>query len=128
MQIEVLKSKIHRATVTQAELDYVGSITIDETLMKATGLKEYEKVLITNVNNGNRLETYVLRGLADSGEICLNGPSAHLVSVGDIILIMGFGLVDYEEADNIKPKVVFPDKYNRLTDVNVHEDALAVHA
>lgn len=114
MLTEVLISKIHRATVTQAELNYVGSITIDADLLDACEMKANQKVLITSMSNGSRIETYIIRGAAGTGEICLNGPSAHLVSPGDEILIMAFGLVEIEQAENIQPKVIFPDENNRI--------------
>ena len=90
MKIELLKSKIHRATVTDANLDYIGSITLDETLMNAAGLHEYEKVHILNISNGSRLETYVIKGGADSGEVCINGAAAHLVHKGDLVIIVSY--------------------------------------
>ncbi len=109
MVIEVLKSKIHRVTVTEANLNYVGSITIDEDLMDAANIIAGEKVSVVNVNNGERLETYVIRGSRGSGSICLNGPAAHKVSVGDIVIIMSYCALDFEEAREFKPWVVFPD-------------------
>lgn len=114
MWIEVFKSKIHRVKVTQAELHYVGSITIDEALMEAANLIEGEKVQIVNVNNGERLETYVIKGERHSGVICLNGPAARKVQVGDIIIIIAYALMPFEEAKNFKPTLVFPDENNRL--------------
>ena len=115
MQIEVLKSKIHRAHVTQAELHYVGSITIDERLMQAAGLIEYEKVDVVDIENGQRLTTYVIRGEAGSGVICLNGAAARKVQVGDIIIIASYALMDFEDAKQFKPWIVFPDTAtNRL--------------
>lgn len=114
MQIEVFKSKIHRAKVTQAELHYVGSITLDESLMEASNIIENEKVQIVNVNNGERFETYVIRGERDSGTVCLNGPAARRVQVGDVIIIVSYGIMDFEEAKNHKPTIIFPDKDNRL--------------
>jgi aspartate 1-decarboxylase len=114
MWIEVFKSKIHRVKVTQAELHYVGSITIDEALMEAANLIEGEKVQIVNVNNGERLETYVIRGERNSGVICLNGPAARKVQVGDIIIIIAYALMPFEEAKQFKPTLVFPDENNRL--------------
>ncbi|TNE80469.1 MAG: aspartate 1-decarboxylase [Bacteroidetes bacterium] len=115
--IHVLKSKIHRATVTQAELDYFGSITIDKNLMDATDIKPFEKVLITNMRNGARLETYALEGTPGTGEICMNGPSAHLVSPEDEILIMTFAMIPEEMASNHIPKVIFPADRNTRWDV-----------
>jgi len=109
MQIEVCKSKIHKVSVTQADLQYVGSITIDEDLMDAANLIENEKVQAVNVNNGERLETYVIRGERGSGVICLNGPAARKVAVGDVIIIISYALMDFEEAKNWSPSLVFPD-------------------
>lgn len=114
MHIEILKSKIHRVRITQAQLHYVGSITIDEELMKAANLLENEKVQIVNVNNGERLETYVIKGEAGSGEICLNGPAARKAQVGDIIIIISYCHMNYDEAKDFKPTLVFPDENNRL--------------
>jgi len=114
MMIEVMKSKIHRARVTQAELNYVGSITIDEDLMDAANIIANEKVQIVNNNNGARLETYVIPGERGTGTICLNGAAARLVQVGDIVIIISYGLMSHEEAKNHKPSLVFPDDNNRL--------------
>lgn len=114
MQIEVLKSKIHRVKVTQAELHYVGSITIDEDLLDAANMVENEKVTIVNVNNGERFETYTIRGERGSGMICLNGPAARRVAVGDIIIIFSYGLIDFAIARQHQPTVIFPDQHNRL--------------
>ena len=115
MFIEVLKSKIHRVTVTDADLNYIGSITIDRTLMEAAGLIEYEKVQILDNNNGERFETYVIAGEANSGTICLNGAAARRVQRGDIILILSYASMDFEEAKRFKPTVIFPDTAtNRL--------------
>ncbi|WP_416868064.1 MAG: aspartate 1-decarboxylase [Imperialibacter sp.] len=114
MQIEILKSKIHRVRITQAELHYVGSITIDEDLMKAANLIENEKVQIVNVNNGERLETYVIKGDAGSGEICLNGPAARKAQVGDVVIIISYCHLDFEEAKTFKPTLIFPDDNNKL--------------
>ncbi len=114
MNIEVLKSKIHRAKITQAELHYVGSITIDEDLIDAAGLIENEKVQIVNVNNGERLETYVIKGERGSGMICMNGPAARKAQVGDIIIIISYASMDFEEAKKFKPSIVFPDQHNFL--------------
>jgi aspartate 1-decarboxylase len=116
MQIQILKSKIHRVRVTQAELDYIGSITIDETLMLAANIIEGERVQIVNVNNGERFETYVIKGEPNSGNICLNGPAARRVAINDIIIILGYGIMDFEEAKLFKPALVFPnEKTNLLT-------------
>lgn len=114
MNIEILKSKIHRATVTEADLNYVGSITIDEALMEAANLIENEKVQVLNANNGERLETYVIKGEKGSGVICLNGPAARKAAVGDIVVIISYASMDFEEAKNFKPSIVFPDEKNRL--------------
>lgn len=115
MNIEVLKSKIHRVKVTQADLQYIGSITIDEALMQAANLIENEKVQVVNINNGERLDTYVIKGERYSGCICLNGPAARKASVGDLVIIMSYASMDFEEAKSFKPKVIFPDSNtNRL--------------
>lgn len=114
MNIEVLKSKIHRATVTEANLAYVGSITIDEKLMKAANLIENEKVQVLNVNNGERLETYVIKGEYGSGIICLNGPAARKACVGDVVVIISYCTLDFEEAKQFKPWIVFPKDGNSL--------------
>ncbi|RQP14530.1 MAG: aspartate 1-decarboxylase [Parapedobacter sp.] len=115
MVIEVLKSKIHRVRVTQAELNYVGSITIDEDLMDAANIIANEKVQIVNNNNGARFETYVIKGERGSGTVCLNGAAARLVQVGDVIIIISYALMDFEEAKKYEPTLVFPDENNRLT-------------
>jgi aspartate 1-decarboxylase len=114
MHIQVLKSKIHRVKITQAELHYVGSITIDEDLMDAANLIENEKVQVVNVNNGERLETYVIKGERGSGQVCLNGPAARKASVGDIVIIISYAGMDLEEAKNHKPVLIFPDDRNKL--------------
>jgi aspartate 1-decarboxylase len=114
MIIEILKSKIHRVKVTQAELNYVGSITIDEDLMDAAQIIANEKVQIVNNNNGARFETYVIKGERGTGMVCLNGATARLVQVGDILIIMSFGSLPVEEAKNYKPVLVFPDDNNHL--------------
>ena len=114
MMIEVMKSKIHRARVTQAELNYVGSITIDEDLMDAADIIANEKVQIVNNNNGARLETYVIPGERGSGTICLNGAAARLVQVGDIVIIISYALMNKEEAKAHTPSLIFPDDNNRL--------------
>ncbi len=121
MQINMLKSKIHRAVVTQAELDYVGSITIDEALMEAAGIYEYEKVLIADVTNGRRFETYVIAGEKNTGVICLNGAAAHKVSLGDRVIIMSFAQMTPEEIKDNKPKVVFVDDDNHISRVTNYE-------
>jgi aspartate 1-decarboxylase len=116
MQIQLLKSKIHRVRVTQAELDYIGSITIDETLMVAANIIEGERVQIVNINNGERFETYVIKGVPNSGNICLNGPAARKVAINDIIIILGYGIMDFEEAKSFKPSLVFPNETTNLLD------------
>jgi len=109
MNIEVVKSKIHKVTVTDANLQYVGSITIDEDLMEASNIIENEKVQVVNINNGERLETYVIKGERGSGEICLNGPAARKVAVGDVVIVIAYGSLDFEEAKSFKPNIIFPD-------------------
>jgi aspartate 1-decarboxylase len=108
MLIEVLKSKIHRARLTQADLNYVGSIAIDEDLMDAANMIEGEKVHVLNCNNGERLETYIITGPRGSGTVCLNGPAARLAAVGDIVIIVSYAHMDFEEAKKFKPTLVFP--------------------
>lgn len=114
MVIEILKSKIHRAKVTQAELNYVGSITIDEELMEAANIIGNEKVYVVNNNNGARFETYVIKGERGSGVICLNGSCARLAQVGDILIIMSYAHLPFEEAKKYEPVLVFPDENNNL--------------
>ena len=109
MNIEVVKSKIHKVTVTEANLQYVGSITIDEDLMNASNIIENEKVQVVNINNGERLETYVIKGERGSGQICLNGPAARKATVGDVIIIISYASMDFEEAKKFKPTLLFPD-------------------
>ncbi len=109
MFIEVLKSKIHQATVTEANLHYVGSITIDEDLMDAANIIENEKVQVVNISNGERLETYVIKGERSSGQICLNGPAARKCVEGDVVIIMSYAMMDFEEAKRFKPTIIFPD-------------------
>jgi aspartate 1-decarboxylase len=109
MHIEIVKSKLHRVTVTEADLNYVGSITIDEDLMDAANLIEFEKVQVVNINNGERLETYVITGQRGTGQIIMNGPAARRVAVGDIIIIISYASMDFEEAKSFKPVLVFPD-------------------
>lgn len=115
MFIQRFRAKIHRATVTQADLNYVGSITIDEELLDATGIMEGERVQIVNNNNGARLETYVIKGERGSGVICLNGAAARRVAVGDIIIIIAYGYMTPEEAKDYKPLTVMPDENNKIT-------------
>jgi len=114
MLIEILKSKIHRAVVTEANINYVGSITIDEDLMNAANIIEHEKVQVVNINNGERLETYVIKGKRGSGIICLNGAAARKVVIGDVVIIISFTQMDFEEAKKFKPFIVFPDQKNRI--------------
>lgn len=121
MNLTMLKGKIHRATITQAELDYIGSITIDSELLDAAGILEYEQVQIVDVQNGNRFETYTIAGEAGSGMICLNGAAARQVSVGDNVIIMCYCTVDAEEAKTHKPKVVFVDDENKPKRITAYE-------
>lgn len=114
MLVEVVKSKIHRVTITEAELNYIGSITIDEALMEAANLIEGEKVQIVNVNNGERIETYAIKGEKGKGTICLNGPAARKAAVGDVVIIIGYGFMDFNEAKSFNPALVFPGKDNQL--------------
>ena len=114
MQVEILKSKIHRVTVTQANLDYIGSITIDEALMEAANILPNEKVQVVNNNNGERIETYAIKGERGSGVICLNGAAARKACPGDVVIIMSYGFMSYEEAKTFKPSVVFPDTKTNL--------------
>lgn len=114
MQIEVLKSKIHRVKVTEANLNYIGSITIDETLMNAANLIENEKVQVLNIDNGERLETYVIKGVPGSGMICMNGPAARRVSVGDTVIVISYARMEFEEAKTFKPCIIFPKEDNTL--------------
>ncbi len=109
MQIEILKSKIHRVTVTESNLNYVGSISIDPILIEGANLLAGEKVQVVNVNNGERFDTYVIVGERNSGQICLNGPAARKVAVGDIVIIISYAIMDFEEAKSFKPSVIFPD-------------------
>jgi aspartate 1-decarboxylase len=115
MTIEVLRAKLHRVTVTEADINYIGSITLDEDLIDATGFVEGEKVQVLNVNNGDRLYTYVIKGARGSGVVCLNGPAARRVSVGDVVIVVAYAHMTLEEARAFKPTVVFPDeKTNKL--------------
>lgn len=114
MQIEVLKSKLHCVRVTEANLNYMGSITIDEDLMDAAGLIAGEKVQIVDNNNGERFETYIIKGERGSGAICLNGAAARKVQVGDIVIIIAYAIMDFEEAKTFKPTIVFPKEGNKL--------------
>jgi aspartate 1-decarboxylase len=109
MQIEVLKSKLHMVSITEANLHYIGSVTIDEDLMNAANLIENEKVQIVNISNGERLETYVIKGERGTGQICLNGPAARKCVVGDVVIIISYASMDFEEAKQFKPTVIFPE-------------------
>ena len=121
MQIQALKSKIHRATVVQAELNYIGSITIDEALLEQSGIAEYEKVQIVDINNGQRFETYAISGARNSGMICLNGAAARMVAVGDKIIIMSYAVMTPEELKENPPRVVFVDEENKTTRITRYE-------
>lgn len=114
MQIEILKSKVHRVVITEANLNYVGSLTLDEDLMDAGNMIENEKVQIVNVNNGTRIETYLIKGKRGSGVCCLNGPAARQGAVGDIVIIISYAIMDFEEAKKHKPFIVFPKEGNKL--------------
>jgi len=117
--IEVMRAKIHRAKITQADLNYVGSITIDKELLEKSGIKPYEKVAVLDISNGSRFETYVIEGEKGSGEICVNGAAARLVHKGDLIIIIAYGYIDLKESDNWKPTVVHVDENNKI--VSVHK-------
>ncbi len=121
MQITMLKGKIHRVKVTQAEIDYVGSITIDQELMDAAGILEYEKVAVVDVTNGARLETYTIAGERGSGIVCLNGAAAKLINKGDTAIIMAYASMSPEEAKEFRPKVVFVDEKNKISSVKDYE-------
>ena len=121
MTIEMLKGKIHRATVRQAELDYVGSITVDQDLVDAAGILEYEKVQIVDVENGARFETYTIAGERGSGVMCLNGAAARMVQPGDKIILMAYAQVTPEEAEELKPRVLFVDDKNQVTKITSYE-------
>lgn len=114
MQIEILKSKIHRATITDADLQYIGSMTIDEDLMDAANLIENERVHVYNINNGERLDTYVIKGQRGSGTIGINGAAARKAAVGDLVIIVSYASMDFEASKTFKPSIIFPDKYNKL--------------
>lgn len=114
MQIQVLKSKIHRVTVTQADLNYIGSITIDEDLMDAANMIEYEKVQVLNINNGERIETYIIKGERGSGIITLNGAAARRFAIGDLVIIASYAILDFEEAKQWVPSIIFPNSSNKL--------------
>lgn len=121
MTIKMLKAKIHRATVTQAELDYVGSITVDMDLLEQAGILEYEKVQIVDVNNGSRFETYTIAGERGSGVMCLNGAAARMVQTGDKIILMAYAQVTPEEASELRPTVLFVNEKNKVTKVTNYE-------
>jgi aspartate 1-decarboxylase len=114
MQIEILKSKIHRVKITEANLHYIGSITIDEDLMEAANIIENEKVQVLDLDNGERLETYVIRGTRGSGMICMNGPAARRINVGDTVIVISYASMDFEEAKKFKPSIIFPKEDNSL--------------
>lgn len=113
-QIQILKSKVHRATITEANVDYVGSLTMDEDLMDAANMLEHEKIQVVNVNNGERIETYLIKGERGSGVICLNGPAARKGVVGDIVIIISYAVMDFEAAKTWTPTVIFPNAKNQL--------------
>ncbi len=114
MQIQILKSKVHRAVITEANLNYVGSLTLDEDLMNAANMIENEKVQIVNVNNGERIETYLIKGARGSGIVCLNGPAARKGAAGDIVIVISYALMDFEVAKTFKPFIIFPKEGNKL--------------
>jgi aspartate 1-decarboxylase len=114
MQIQILKSKVHRAVITEANLNYVGSLTLDEDLMDAANMIEHEKIQVVNVNNGERLETYLIKGERGSGVVCLNGPAARKGATGDIVIIISYALMDFETARSFKPVIIFPKEGNLL--------------
>ncbi|GAB4415904.1 MAG: aspartate 1-decarboxylase [Bacteroidia bacterium] len=114
MFLHIFKSKIHRVRITQAELNYVGSITIDADLLDAAGMVEGEKVQVVNINNGERLETYTIRGERGSGTVCMNGPAARKVQVGDTVIVISYAMMTPEEAKTFSPTIIFPDERNRL--------------
>ncbi len=114
MLIEILKSKVHRAVITEANLNYVGSLTLDEDLMDAANLIEHEKIQVVNVNNGERIETYLIKGKRGSGVVCLNGPAARKGAEGDIVIIISYATMDFEEARAFRPTVIFPKEGNKL--------------
>ena len=114
MQIEILKSKVHRAVVTEANLNYVGSLTLDEDLMEAANMIENEKITVVNANNGERLETYLIKGTRGSGICCLNGPAARKGMAGDVVIVISYASMDFEEAKKFRPSIVFPKEGNKL--------------
>ena len=121
MQLNMLKSKIHRAMVTEAKLNYVGSITIDSNIMEQANIQEYEKVQVVDVDNGNRLETYVISGKENSGVVCLNGAAARLVNPGDKVIIMAYCIMDEKEVTNFKPTVIFVNEDNSIKEIAHYE-------
>ena len=114
MQIEILKSKVHRAVITEANLNYIGSLTLDEDLMDAANMIEHEKIQVVNVNNGERIETYLIKGKRGSGVVCLNGPAARRGAEGDVVIIISYATINFEEAKQFKPSIVFPKEGNKL--------------
>lgn len=114
-QIQILKSKVHRVSVTEANIDYVGSLTLDEDLMDAANMLEHEKIQVVNINNGERLETYLIKGKRGSGIVCLNGPAARKAVVGDIVIIISYAVMDFEQAKTFKPTVIFPNDKNLIS-------------
>ncbi len=114
MQIEILKSKVHRAVITEANLQYVGSLTLDEDLMDAANMIEHEKIQVVNVNNGERIETYLIKGKRGSGVVCLNGPAARKGQPGDIVIVISYATMDFEKAKSFTPTVIFPKEGNKL--------------
>lgn len=114
MDIEILKSKVHRAVITEANLNYVGSLTLDQDLMDGAGMIENEKIQVVNVNNGSRIETYLIKGKRGSGVCCLNGPAARQGAAGDIVIVISYARMDFEEAKSFKPKIIFPKEGNKI--------------
>jgi aspartate 1-decarboxylase len=114
MQIQILKSKVHRAVITEANLNYVGSLTLDEDLMDAANMIEHEKIQVVNVNNGERIETYLIKGKRGSGVVCLNGPAARKGAEGDVVIVISYALMDFKVAKTFKPTVIFPTEGNKL--------------
>ena len=124
MFIEILKGKIHRAKVTEADLNYIGSLTLDEDLMDAAGLREYEKIGVLDITNGNRIETYIIRGEKGSGQVCINGAAAHLISKGDLVIIVAYCQLNETEAQVHKPKIVHVNSENQVTFLASEEPVL----
>jgi len=127
MMISLCKSKIHRATVTETNLDYVGSLTIDQTLMRLANLREFERVTVANITNGERFDTYVIKGGADTGEMCVNGAAAHKASVGDLIIVCAYGLYSGKEAEQFAPSIVFVNAKNAPVEIKSSERAGEVY-